>query len=305
MFAQIHYSYRSALETSERIQWRVDDLLNEDRRLDFSKPFLPEAFARTRELEFLDPAERLCLNHIRANTYLAMFGLVEEFIVPFLLDHIRPLLHGDDYRVRAILQFAAEEAKHIQLFRRFSRAFEAGFGSRCDVIGPPADVAKAVLAHHPLGVALAILQIEWMTQDHYVGSVKDSADLDPCFKSLLKHHWMEEAQHARLDTLVVAALAESLKPEEIEHAVEEYLAIGAFVDGGLAQQVELDREAFERKTGRRLSASEREAFTRSQRQANRFTYLGSGMVHPEFQKTLRALGPTAAARVAEVAPLFR
>ena len=77
------------------------------------------------------------------------------------------------------------------------------------MIGPPREVAKAVLAHDPLAVALVILHIEWMTQRHYIESVKDDQDLDPLFKSLLKHHWMEEAQHAKLDTLMVEALAEA------------------------------------------------------------------------------------------------
>jgi hypothetical protein len=44
--------------------------------------------------------------------------LVEEFILPFVLDHARPQLQGDDYRVRAFLAFAAEEAKHNKIFPR-------------------------------------------------------------------------------------------------------------------------------------------------------------------------------------------
>jgi len=46
-----------------------------------------------------------------------------------------------------------------------------------------------------------------MSQGHYLGSVKDNQDLDPQFKSLLKHHWIEEAQHARLDGLLLKSLA--------------------------------------------------------------------------------------------------
>jgi hypothetical protein len=298
------YSYQATLQASERVRWRVEDILNDEQRLDFDKPFLPESLARSGELEFLSPRERLILNQVRGNTYLGMFGLVEEFILPFLLDHVRPLLHGDDDQVRAILQFAGEEAKHIQLFRRFSRAFQEGFGTRCDLIGPPSEIAKAVLGHHPLGVALAILQIEWMTQSHYVESVKDAHDLDPCIKSLLKHHWMEEAQHAKLDTLLVATLAERLTPREIHSALGEYLEIGAFIAGGLAQQVEFDREALEIASGRLLSDTERNAFRKSQLAASCFTFLGSGMVHPNFRETLRALGGDCLRRVDEVAPHF-
>ena len=40
----------------------------------------------------------------------------------------------------------------------------------------------AVLSHSPLGVALVILGIEWMTQKHYLESVRDDEDLDPQFK---------------------------------------------------------------------------------------------------------------------------
>ena len=46
-----------------------------------------------------------------------------------------------------------------------------------------------------------------MTQGHYVESVQNDQELDPQFKSLLKHHWMEEAQHTKLDTLMVEAIA--------------------------------------------------------------------------------------------------
>ena len=51
------------------------------------------------------------------------------------------LPNADDVRVRAMLQFAAEEAKHIQLFKRFHDTFTAGFGHECEVIGPPEAMA--------------------------------------------------------------------------------------------------------------------------------------------------------------------
>ena len=69
--------------------------------------------------------------------------------------------------------------------------------------------------------------IEWMTQQHYLGSIRDDGDLDPLFKSLLKHHWMEEAQHAKLDTLIVDALAEGRSEEQIDKAIDEFFEIGS------------------------------------------------------------------------------
>jgi hypothetical protein len=298
------YTYREALAASEKINWLLEDLIGGDKQLDFTKPFMPESLARVERLPFLTPEERRVLNQIRGNAYLCIFGLVEEFILPFVLDHARPQLQGDDYRVRAFLQFASEEAKHIHLFKRFREEFARGFGHTCGVIGPPAEIARAVLSHHPLAVALAILQIEWMTQKHYLESIKDDQALDPQFKSLLKHHWMEEAQHAKLDTLMIGALAAGRSQQEIEGAIAEYLEIGLFLDGGLKQQVEFDLEAFERASGRKLTASEREQFVEVQHQANRWTYLGSGMTHPNFLATLESLQPSARERVEQIALAF-
>jgi hypothetical protein len=296
------YTYEATLAAAERIGWRVEDIIGGDKRLDFTKKFMPESLARVEQLTFLSADERRTLNQIRGNTYLRIFGIVEEFILPFILDHARPHLRSNDFRVRALLQFAGEEAKHIHLFKRFRESFDQGFGTDCQVIGPAEAIGAEVLRHDPLAVALVILQIEWMTQRHYVDSVKDDGSLDPLFKSLLRHHWMEEAQHAKLDTLIVDALAEGRTEEEIDRTIDEFLEIGAFLDSGLAAQAEFNLDALEMVIGCRLQ--NRKAIIAQQHQAARWTYLGSGMVHARFVATLKALSPNAARRIAEAAPMF-
>ncbi len=298
------YSYADALAASQKVNWRVEDLIGGGKRLDFAKPFMPESLARTTPLGFIGRDERLVLNQIRGHGYLYIFGLVEEFILPFVMDHARERLNGDDLQTRAFLSFAAEEAKHIDLFKRFRREFEAGFGAACQVIGPAADIARAVLSHHPLAVSLVILHIEWMTQRHYLDSVKDDQDLDPQFKSLLKHHWMEEAQHAKLDTLMTEALAQTCAEADIAGAVGEYFEIGGLIDGGLKQQALFDLDSLTRATGCRLSGAEREEFLAVQHQAQRWTFLGSGMTHRNFLATLQDLRPAARRQVEEAAPAF-
>ena len=298
------YSYQAALAASENIHWRVEDIIGGEKRLDFTRHFMPESLAQTEPLSFLIKEEKRILNQIRGNAYLCIFGLVEEFILPFVLDHARSHLQGDDYRIRALLQFAGEEAKHIQLFKRFKQEFEDGFGTECPVIGPPEAIAEAILAHDPLGVAITTLHIEWMVQRHYIDSIKDDQDLDPQFKSLLKHHWIEEVQHAKLDTLMVEALAANRSEEEIMRGVEEYLEIGGFLDNGLKQQVEFDLVSFEQASGRTLSENQREEFRRVQLRANRWTYLGTGMTHERVLETLESLTPKARQRVESVSPAF-
>jgi hypothetical protein len=240
---QNHYSYQSTLAASERIGWKVEDLIGGEKKLDFTKPFMPESLAQIKQLSFLAPQEQLTLNQVRGHEYLSMFGLVEEFILPYVVDHARPQLSGDDYRVRALLQFAGEEAKHFHLFKRFRQEFEEGFGSECDFIGPAQEVSRYVLSHSPLGVGIAILHIEWMTLRHYIEGVKDNQDLDPQFKSLLKHHWLEESQHTKLDTLMVEEIVRNATAKEIEQAFQEYGEIGAFLDHGIQQQAEFDVES--------------------------------------------------------------
>ncbi|HWT13454.1 MAG TPA: hypothetical protein VN231_11915 [Allosphingosinicella sp.] len=299
-----NFSFSDVLSSSVRAAWQIEDVLPQGAALDFACNFLPESLARTGSIAFLDEGERRILNQIRGHEYLALFGLVEEFILPFVLDHARPQLNGDDHRVRALLQFASEEAKHIHLFRQFHRLFVDSFGTDCAVIGPAEAIAAEVLRHDPLAVALAILQIEWMTQSHYVGSVRDDTGLDPLFKSLLRHHWMEEAQHAKLDTLMVEALADGRDSAGIERALDEYLEIGLFLDAGLKTQAGFNLDAFESAAGRRLSIEERADLEVQQHQALRWTYLGSGMTHPKFIASLAAISPAARDRIAVVAPAF-
>lgn len=298
------YDYRDTIVASQKVNWKIEDIIGGEKKLDFSKRFMPENLARVEELEFLNEDEKLVLNQIRGHGYLSTFGLVEEFILPFVLDHVRPSLDQDDYRVRAFLQFAGEEAKHIQLFKIFQKEFENGFGTECKVIGPAAAVAEKILSHDPLGIALAVLMIEWMSQRHYIESVKDDNELDAQFKSLLKNHWLEEAQHAKLDTRMVEELAAGLSPEAIEKGVDEFLAIGAFLDEGGKQQVLFDLEAFEAATGRKLNNAEREEFIAKQHQANRWTYIGTGLTHPKFLEMLGRLDPKQLEKIEGVAPVF-
>ena len=301
----VNYNYQETLAASAKANWRIEDIVGGDKHLDFSKPFMPESLARVQLLDFLSKEEKILLNQIRGYGYLYTFGVVEEFILPFVLDHARPHLNEDDYRTRALLQFASEEAKHIHLFRKFAEEFKAGFVTDCETIGPPEEIGKAVLSHSPLGVALVILGIEWMTQKHYLESVRDDGDLDPQFKSLLRHHWMEEAQHTKLDTLMVQALTDNRSEVEIEKGISDYAAIGALIDSGIPQQVKFDMQALQRAAGRNFSRPEQDQFYTIQRQAQRWTYLGSAMTHPNFLQTVGEISPDARTQIEEMSKAFR
>lgn len=287
----IDSGYESALRASERVAWRLDEVLPEGSVFDFERPFLPDSLVGASALEFLSAAEQLALNQIRAHGYLCTFGLVEEFILPFVIERLSERVDARLSELQALLAFAGEEAKHIELFRRFRAAFERGFRQRCEVIGPASAIREHVLGRSELGVGLLILHIEWMTQQHYLAMVKGDTSLEPSFARLLHQHWLEECQHARIDGWIVESVAAGSSSEERADGFGDYVRLLEFFSGGLDQQVELDLEALERVTSRRLSEPERSRFRDVQRKAQQRTFLSSGLEHPRVRSALEAVYP--------------
>src|SRR4029079_1721381 len=109
-------------------------------------------------------------------------------------------MYGDEDNLRAMLRFAEEEAKHQRMFKLGCALFAKNFPTALGTIGNPEAVAAAILARTPTAVLLISLHLEIMTQQHYVESIRDG-NVDALFQSILKHHWIEESQHAKLDVL--------------------------------------------------------------------------------------------------------
>jgi hypothetical protein len=131
--------------------------------------------------------------------------------------------------------------------------------------------------------------IEWFTQLHYIEHVRDASGLDELFRDLLRFHWMEEAQHAKLDTLLIDEIAEKATLEEREAAIDELLELGGAIDGLLSQQIGLNIETLERATGRRFTEAEKEEITTKTQRAWRWTFLVSGLEHPNFVRLVKEL----------------
>jgi hypothetical protein len=72
----------------------------------------------------------------------------------------------------------------------------------------------------------------------------------------------------------------------------------------LKQQVEFDLDSLERAIGTRLSDLEKDVFRSQQLQANRWTYLGTGMTHERVLETLESLTPKARRKIESVSPAF-
>jgi hypothetical protein len=275
------YSYADILQSSLKVAWTERQVL-EGKDFDYSKRFLPNGLTRVDDIRCLDDRDKLKLNQIMGNAYCHIFAYVEEYIIPQALEAAEKQVYGEETRLRTLLRFAEEETKHQELFRRSIALFERGFGVKCGLIPGREEVAKVVLGKSRLCSYLLTSMIEWCTQLHYVEHVRHRNELDGLFRDLLKYHWMDEAQHAKIDSLLIDELTREISEADREKAVDELLELGGAVDGLLSDQADLDMESLEKAVGRALSSAERAEIKKNTQRAYRWTFLVSGLEHPSF-----------------------
>ncbi|QRN96331.1 diiron oxygenase [Archangium violaceum] len=297
--------YQSCIQNSERVSWRVDELLPRDTVIDFSRRILSDALTGTESISCLSAGEKLALNQIRSNSYAHLFLFLEEYVVALMSQRAGLELHGNSTHMRALLRFTEEEIKHQQLFARYTDMFARGFNVAPALLDNHVQVARAIMSKSHLAVLIFNLHMELMTQQHYVETIRNNEReaLDPVFCNMLKHHWLEEAQHARLDYLEAQKIL-ARAPETLDSAMNEYAEILGALRGTLSRQLELDLQTFEKAIGRTLTESERSEILAAQERSYVWTFIGMGMKTPLFLSRLRALSPAAEQRVLELAPQY-
>ena len=162
-------------------------------------------------------------------------------------------------------------------------------------------MAKVVLSKSRLCSYLLTSMIEWYTQLHYVEHVRDRGELDGLFRDLVKHHWLDESQHAKIDTLLIDEITREIGEEDREMAVDELLELGGAIDGLLSQQADLDLESLEKAIGRTLSGPEKAEIKQATQRAYRWTFIVSGLEHPNFVKIVSELTSRGPAKLKAVA----
>ncbi len=207
------------------------------------------------------------------------------------MQHAQAEVFGDEVSLRAMLRFAEEEVKHQLLFKRFLGVFEKGFGTPVSGIPSQEAVAGVILSKSPMAVMMITLHLEVMTQQHWLQCVSNADELDPTFKTMLKSHWAEEAQHARIDALVLRKLAETSTPELRKQAVKDYLDLLDALLVLLGQQAELDVASTELAIGRKLPEGDRAALLESQKKAYQQTFVTWGITNRTFVETIHDVFP--------------
>jgi hypothetical protein len=293
------YSYADCLQKSYRVNWRIDEVVG-GRAFDATRPWLPAALSGASGVTCLDPEEQVKLTHVEMGAYAHLFGYVEEFIAPKIVSLARDFELGDRSAFDALTNFASEEVKHMALFREVRALVDKSLGFSLALLPGELDVARAVLEKQTGAVLLLTAAIEWLTQLHYLNCFKDDRGLDPFTKHIFKSHWIEESQHARMDYL--ETLREFARASEAEKnaAIDDLISLVGAVDGLLQQQSALDVDNLARYIARPLSHADRVEIYDKVLSAKRYTFIESGVTHPNFQELFGAVTtPRQQARVEE------
>ena len=277
-----NYSYADCLEKSYQVNWTIDEVVT-GQHFDPAQRWLPTRLSGADGTAWLSDQEKMKLTHVEMGAYAHLFGYVEEFIAPqittlaldFKVDH----REGFD----ALTNFASEEVKHMNLFRKIRQMVDASVGFPLELLGDQQQVAHFVLSKNVGAILLLTSAIEWFTQLHYLTGFKDAGELDPFTKRIFKFHWLEESQHAKMDHLETVRAFEKMDDAERDTAIDDLIELVVAVDGLLQKQTGFDVQNFAKYIGRSLTNDEAQILRDSVLKAKRYTFLESGVTHPNFQ----------------------
>jgi hypothetical protein len=279
----VAYSYEGCLERSYRVNWKIKDVLGTV-GFDLGRPWLPAALSGAGGIFCLNSEEKRKLTHVEMGAYAHLFGFVEAFIAPEMVDLAREAEAVNGVAFEALTTFASEEIKHMRLFREVRKMVDTALGFPLELLEGQDQVAKVVLGKHRGAVLLLTAAIEWFTQHHFLSAMKDADELDPLTKEIFRCHWLEEAQHAQLDHLETLRIFREMTEADRDLAIEDLIWLLAAVDGLLQQQVAHDVTNLGRYLGRAFTGVEHQEIHQNLLRAKRHCFIESGVVHPNFQE---------------------
>ncbi|WP_257303160.1 diiron oxygenase [Geothrix campi] len=282
------YSYGECLERSYRVNWRIRDVLGMG-GFDLRRPWLPMELSGAGGISCLNADEKRKLTHLEMGAYAHLFRYVEAFIAPEMLSLARDSERVNKEAFEALTNFASEEVKHMHLFDEVRKMVDEAVGFPLELLEGQSVAANAILGRQRGAVLLLTAAIEWLTQDHFLSAMKHSAVLDPLTREIFRCHWLEEAQHARLDHLEALRAFKDMSEGDRDQAIEDLIWLLAALDGLLQQQVACDMTNLGRYLGRVFTLGERRDIRQSLLKAKRHCFIESGASHPNFQELIRAV----------------
>lgn len=236
--------YLQCIENSERVTWKISEVLPDDYVFNFERPFAPSLLSGEGDLQFLNDRDRLIFSQIWGPTYLNLFAFVEEYITLFALNLATESTFKEALKFRAYVRFSEEEIKHQTLFRKYVKMFNESFIGPCSFIENSQEVASLILSNSKLCVLLLTYHLEIVTQDHYKTCIDPVEDIDEKFKEILKKHWLEEVQHAKIDLMKLEDEFFERGEDEFLNSIDEYFNILELFVNVIREQVKLSYQSF-------------------------------------------------------------
>jgi len=290
--------YSKAVEVSKRVRFDIERDVIRGRKFDFGRKFLPDGLSKIDRLDFLSAKERRLASQVQGRTYANMFGLVERFIGPKILDVSRDHWLGDQTAFEALVRFTDEELKHQAMFRRIEALCAEGMPAGYTFLPQPNDVAGVVLGKPTWSVLALICNIELFVLAHYRQAIEKDPELSELWADVFTFHAREEAQHAIMDEIEWRRADTLLTPAQRDKAVDELIALVAAVDGILQMQAKADTDYFLRVAGRTFNRAQVDAVGATFLYAYRWQYIISGVQDERFRKILGELiNPQQMARI--------
>lgn len=286
------YTYGECIEQSYRVNWKIKDVLG-NLDFDLERPWLPAALSGGSAIFCLSSEEKQKLTQVEMGAYAHLFAFVETFIAPLMADLALDSQGVNGAAFEALTNFASEEVKHIHLFREVVRRVDVKLGFPLDLVAGQTEVAQAVLSKNKGAVLLLTSAIEWFTQHHYLRSISQSDELDPLTREIFRCHWMEEAQHARLDHLETLRLFKDMSTVERQEAIEDLIWLLVAMDGLLEQQALLDVANLAKHLQRQFTEEEHLQILAGLLQAKRHCFIESGITHPNFLELFLSVSTSA------------
>ena len=282
-------SYARCIEISKRVRFDIERDVIRGRQFDFAHKFLPDGLSRAERLLFLSAGERRLVSQIQGRTYANMFGLVERFIGPKMLQTSSDHWLGDQTALEALVRFTDEELKHQEMFRRIERMSAAGMAGGYSFLPQPNDVAGVVLGKRSWAVLALICHIELFVLAHYRKAIEPDPELSPLWKDVFTFHAREESQHALIDELEWRREDAKLSAAERDAAVDDLIALVGAVDGIVQMQAKADAMYFLFAVPRSFTAQTAAAIEQTFLSAYRWQYIVSGVADERFQQILASM----------------
>jgi hypothetical protein len=276
-------AYAECLKSSYRVNWKISDVIG-GRHFDAARAWLPAPLSGAARIACLTSAEKIKLTQVEMGAYAHLIGYVEEFIAPTMLALASDFAMERREAFDALTSFAAEEIKHMTLFREVRTHVDGAVGFPLALLPGAPDVARAVVGKHTGAVLLLTSALEWLTQLHYLSCFEPDESLDPFTRHIFKSHWLEESQHARMDHLETLRLFHSLDAAERDRVFDDLVELVTMLDGLLQTQAQLDVENLQACLWRRLTSAEQQEIRAGVLAAKRYAFIESGLTHPNFRE---------------------